>query len=266
MTRTGPTTSEAVWNEGDFRRLSGGATLVGELLCEAIELHALERVLDVGCGNGNTSISAARRRAVVIGVDPTEKLLEHARQRAQVDGLEIEFRHGNAEHLDVPDGSFDVVLSTFGVAFAGNAEKAARELVRVVRPGGRIGLANWSEGLVPEQFRIVAPTLHKAGIPFDPLRWGRLDELTRLLGPEVRTVRADRHVRNLRGDSVEAQVRGVERFLGPVATAFGLVDDAGKERFRQQFTELVTRLNTAQDGTVFAPSEYLEFVGEVSRR
>jgi SAM-dependent methyltransferase len=260
-------TPESIWEEGDFRRISGGVTIVSELLCEAVELHALERVLDVGCGNGNTSLAAARRRAVVTGIDPTSKLLDHARERATVEGLDIDFRPGTAEHLDFPDGAFDVVLSTFAVAFAGDAEASARELVRVCRPGGRIGLTNWTDrGTLADIFRLVGDPLHAAGYAFDPLRWGRRAEVERLLGPTVRTVRAETLTRWLRADSVGSQITGYERFMGPIVTASQHLDAAGRARMRSDLTAIVQRHNTAQDGTVYGESEYLEYVGAVAVR
>ncbi len=265
MTGADARTGEAIWEAGDFRRISGWLVLPSELLCEAVELHARERVLDVGCGNGNTSLAAARRRAVVVGIDPTASFVEQARDRAKVEGLEIDFRDGNAERLDFPDRSFDVVLSSFAVAFASDAEAAARELVRVTKVGGRIGLANWTgRGAVADVFELVAGTLRAGGYPFDPARWGRPESVAELLGPSVRTLRAERVVRWMRADSVASQVAGWERFLGPVVSASRRLDEPGRAALRKELTAAVERHNTAHDGTVYAANEYLEYVGQVS--
>ncbi len=259
----GTVPAESVWSEGDFSRISGGVVLVGELLCESAELRALERVLDVGCANGNLALSAARRRCTVVGVDPVPKLLDHARRRAEAEGLKIDFREGRAEALAFPDGSFDAVVSSFGVAFASDAEAAAREMARVCRPGGRIALANWTErGSVGETFRAIRDPLRAVGIDFDPLQWADPDLVARWLGEEFRVRRVERLTSRLRSDSVEINVAGLERFLPPVTAAFRSLDTPGRERLRAELTRIVRERNTARDGTVLLDSEYVELVAE----
>src|SRR5919107_2928669 len=134
---------QKTWTSGDYARIGNILVIMGELLCEAVNVHAGDKVLDVATGSGNTAISAARRFCDVTGIDYVPELIEHARKRAQAERLEITFEVGDAENLPYPDASFDVVLSTVGVMFAPDQEKVAEELLRVCRPGAKIGLANW---------------------------------------------------------------------------------------------------------------------------
>src|SRR3712207_6617110 len=135
---------QQTWASGDFAAVGATLPIVSELLCEAVDLHAGERVLDVATGSGNTAIAAARRFCAVAGVDYVPALLDRARERANAERLDIEFLEGDAEAIPYPDASFDAVLSTFGSMFAPDQEQAARELLRVCRPGARIGMANWT--------------------------------------------------------------------------------------------------------------------------
>jgi SAM-dependent methyltransferase len=147
---------QAAWASGDYSAVGTRLLLTAELLCESVDLRAGERVLDVACGNGNASLAAARRFCQVTGVDYVPSLLERARQRATAEGLEVTFQEADAEDLPFPDGSFDVVLSTCGAMFAPDQERTASELLRVCRPGGRIGMVNWvPDGYVGELFRAI---------------------------------------------------------------------------------------------------------------
>src|SRR3954451_11350827 len=148
---------QQVWSTGDFAKIGNRAQIVGEHLCETVDLLSVERVLDVACGSGNTALAAARRFAEVVGVDYVPALLAHGRERTAAEGLEIEFVEGDAQALPFADASFDVVLSTFGAMFAPDQPKTAKELLRVCRSGGRVGMANWTpEGFVGQMFAIVA--------------------------------------------------------------------------------------------------------------
>jgi SAM-dependent methyltransferase len=265
--RPAPSDPADLWALGDYRRISGSGVLMGELLCEAVEVRARQRALDVACGNGNVALSAARRRAEVVGVDAVPLLLEHARRRAEIEDLRIELREGNAEALPFPDVSFDVTLSAIGVAFAARAENAAGELTRVTRPGGRIALANWTRrGFTGEALELVGTRLRAEGLPFDPLPWGESEFLGRLFGDRVRTVVDRTRIGHLRADSVGSQVAGLERFLSPVVAAFGLLAPEERGELRERLAELVRRHNRAPDGTVLLESEYREWVAVVGAR
>src|SRR6476646_6190763 len=174
---------QQTWNSGDFDRIAVQIMITGELLCEAIDIHPGQSVLDVACGSGNAAISAARRYGKVTGVDYVPALLERARERAAFEQLEATFVEGDAENIPISDGSFDVVLSTVGSMFAPNQEKAASELVRVCRPGGKIGLVNWTPtGFIGEMFRIILRLLPPpAGIKPPPM-WGTEERLRELFG------------------------------------------------------------------------------------
>src|SRR6187401_266333 len=147
---------QATWASGDFAVVGTTLQIVGESLAEAIDIRAGERVLDVAAGNGNATLAAARRFARVTSTDYVPALLERGRRRAEADGLDVTFEVADAEALPYPDAGFDVVLSTFGVMFAPDHEQAAAEMMRVCRPGGRIGLASWTPaGFVGQLFRVV---------------------------------------------------------------------------------------------------------------
>jgi ubiquinone/menaquinone biosynthesis C-methylase UbiE len=135
---------QVMWASGDFAVIGTTLEMVGESLCEAVDLESGSRVIDVACGNGNATLAAARRWCKVTGLDYVRALLERAGERATAERLDIELVEGDAEKLPFGDASFDVALSTFGVMFAPDQEPAAREMIRVVRPGGTIGLSNWT--------------------------------------------------------------------------------------------------------------------------
>jgi ubiquinone/menaquinone biosynthesis C-methylase UbiE len=145
---------QATWASGDFAVIGTTLQIVGESLAEAADIRAGERVLDVASGNGNATLAAARRFAQVTSTDYVPTLLEKGRARAAAEGLDVEFRVADAEDLPFADGSFDVALSTFGAMFTPDHARPAREMLRVVRGGGRIGLANWTpEGFIGQLFR-----------------------------------------------------------------------------------------------------------------
>ncbi len=265
---TGPTDSAAgpqrtdqqTWAAGDFSRVATGQTIVGELLCEAVELHARERVLDVATGSGNTAIAAARRRAVVTGVDFVPSLLERARDRSTVERLRIDFRNGRAEELPFVDGSFDCILSTFGAMFAPDQARAASELVRVCRAGGRIGLASWTPGgFTGRLFHTTARHVPALSGIEAATRWGTEPGLRQLFRRESRIDARLCHV-VMRADSPEAYVAFFRKFFGPTITAFESLDPSGQAALERDLLDEVRASNLATDGTTFIPSEYLEVV------
>ncbi len=151
---------QKTWTSGDYAMVGNLLVIMGERLCEAVDLRAGDKVLDVATGSGNTAISAARRFCEVTAIDYVPELIEQAKSRAQAERLEVSFEVGDAEHLSYADASFDVVLSTLGVMFAPDQEKAAGEMLRVCRPGGKIGLANWTpDGFIGDMFRTIGKHL-----------------------------------------------------------------------------------------------------------
>ena len=252
---------QRTWASGDFSKVATSATLVGELLCEAVGLHALEKVLDVATGSGNTALAAARRRCNVVGVDFVPSLLERGRQRAEAEGLEVEFREGDTEKLPFPDRSFDCVLSTFGAMFAPNQEGAAAELRRVCRAGGRIGLANWTpDGYAGELFRTTAKHVPPPPGVLPPTRWGTREGIEQLFAADRQRLKIERRSVIFRGDSPEGYVAYFRKYFGPTLKAFESLDPAGQQSLEQDLLAVVRRWNRARDATVYVPSDYIEVV------
>jgi SAM-dependent methyltransferase len=251
---------QATWASGDYAVIGTTLQIVGESLCEAVDLHAGWRVLDVAAGNGNASLAAARRGCDVTATDYVTELLEGTARRAAANNLAIATQFADAENLPFDDASFDAALSTFGVMFVPNPSRAAAELLRVVRPGGRIGLANWTpEGFVGQMFKIVgAHVPPPAGVP-SPLQWGTDDRLYELFGSEGGLTVTRKHF-VFRYPSAAAWFETFITYYGPTFKAWGALDDAGKESFRTQLVALADAHNTATDGTLTVPSEYLEVV------
>jgi SAM-dependent methyltransferase len=257
--------SQAVWSAGDFARVGARMVLVGELLCRSVDVHAGERVLDVAAGSGNTAISAARRGAQATASDFVPSLLDAARSRAELEGLSVATAVADAQELPFDDESFDVVLSTFGAMFAPDQQRAADELLRVCRPGGRIGMANWVPGgLMASNQEIVARTLPPlpavAGIHHRPVEWGVEARVQELFGDRVSELRAQRRTIEMCAGSPAELVEFNRTWFGPLRTAFAALDEAGQERLRAGMEASFERFNRATDGTVVAEAEYLEVV------
>jgi len=251
----------AAWSSGDYSVVGTTLQIVGEALCEAVDLRSGARVLDVACGNGNAALAAARRFAKVTGVDYVPALLARAGARAAADGLTIELREGDAEALPFPDAAFDVVLSTFGVMFAPDQERAARELLRVCRHGGRIGLASWTpDGFVGQMFKVVGSHVPPpAGLRGPPL-WGTEARLAELFGAEARELGTKRREFTFRYRSAAHWLEIFRTWYGPVQRAFAALDPEGQEALASDLTDLIERLNASGDGTMVVPSAYLEAV------
>ncbi len=252
---------QRVWASGDFGMIATAITLVGELLCEAVDLRAGQRVLDVATGTGNTALAAARHFCDVTGVDYVPALLERGRERAAVERLPITFQEGDAESIPFPDASFDVVLSTFGAMFAPNQEQAAHELLRVCRPGGKIGLANWTpEGWLGELFRI-----NSRHVPPPPglkpaVLWGSEAHLRELFGDGITALHATRRTFVFRYHSPQHWLEYWRAYYGPTLAAFQALDAAGQEALARDLLDLVDRWNRSGDATMAVPGEYLEVV------
>lgn len=250
---------QATWASGDFAIIGVTLQIVGETLAEAADIHSGERVIDVAAGNGNATLAAARRFAHVTSTDYVPVLLEKGRQRAVAESLAVDFREADAEALPFPDGSFDVAISTFGVMFAPDHARAAGELLRVVRGGGRIALANWTpEGFLGQVFRTIAKHVPPPAGLQSPLLWGTEDHLRRLLGQaELRVQRKNFHFRYM---SPAHMLQVFRDFYGPVHMAFrALGPDAGKA-LEQDFLALLARCNMAGEAGLVIPAEYLEVV------
>jgi SAM-dependent methyltransferase len=251
---------QATWASGDFHAVAVTITIVGELLCEAADVRPNERVLDVACGSGNTALAAARRFADVTGVDYVPGLVVRARDRMAIEGLQATFVEGDAENLPFDDEAFDVVLSTFGAMFAPSQERAAEELLRVCRSGGRIGLASWTpDSAIGELFAITGRHVPPPAGLRPPPEWGVEERVRELFGDAVSDLRAERRDFMFRYRSPEHWLEYFRRYYGPTLKAFeALGDDA--QPYADEVLEMWRRRNVATDGTLVAPGTYLEVV------
>jgi SAM-dependent methyltransferase len=256
---------QVAWSAGDYAVVGTTLQIVGESLCEALDLRAGERVLDVAAGNGNATLAAARRWCDVVSTDYVPALLERGRARASAEGLPVQFEHADAENLPYSDDSFDVVLSTFGVMFTPDQEKAAAELARVCKPGGRIGLANWTpSSFIGELFKLIGKYLPPAAGVKSPALWGTEERLRELFGSRLGSIEVARKHFVFRYRSPGHWLETFRTFYGPMHKAFGALDAAKQESLAADLIALASRFNRASDGTLLAPGEYLEVV--ITRR
>jgi ubiquinone/menaquinone biosynthesis C-methylase UbiE len=259
------TQQQATWASGDYAVIGITLQIVGEQLAEAVDLRAGERVLDVAAGNGNATLAAARRFAQVTSTDYVPALLGKAATRAAAEGLDISFQAADVEDLPFADASFDVVLSTFGAMFTPDHARPAREMLRVLRPGGRIGLANWTpEGFIGQLFRIVGAHLPPPAGLKSPALWGTEPHIVELFGAQATDIRTTRRLFNFRYRSATHWLDLFRRYYGPVHKAFGRLDAAGQANLEADILALLERLNVAGASGLVVPGEYLEVV--VTRR
>jgi len=252
---------QKAWSSGDYGKVGVTLTVIAELMAEAADLHPGERVLDVACGNGNTSLAAARRFCEVVGIDYVPMLLDEGRQRAEADGLAIDFREGDAEAIPFADASFDVVLSTIGVIFAPDQEKAANELMRVCKPGGRIGMANWvPDGYVGDLFKTIGKYVPPPPGLKSPFRWGTQDGLRELFGEGMGSLQTRRRTFVWRFPSARHHVEFMRGYYGPLHKAFEALDESGQQALKEDLISLVENYNRSGNGTAVWPADYLEVV------
>jgi ubiquinone/menaquinone biosynthesis C-methylase UbiE len=255
------TRQKAGWSSGDYAVIGTTLQIVGEELCEALDLRSGQKVLDVAAGNGNVTLAAARRWCDVVSTDYVPSLLERGRARASADGLTIEFREADAESLPFVDGAFDAVVSTFGVMFTPKQDQAAAELMRVCRAGGKIGLANWTpEGLIGQVFKTLGKHLPPLNGAKSPALWGTRERLTDMFGAAAASIAIEPRVFNFRYRSREHFLEVLKTYYGPMLKAFAALDEAGQKDLTADLLSLFARTNKADDGTMVAPSEYLEVV------
>jgi SAM-dependent methyltransferase len=252
---------QVTWSSGDYARVGNTILFIAELLCESVDVRAGQQVLDVATGNGNAALAAARRFCEVTGIDYAPTLLADGRKRAEAEGLPVAFREGDAEALPFPDASFDVVLSTVGAMFAPDQAAVARELLRVCRPGGKIGMANWTpEGFIGALFRTTGQHVPPpAGLP-SVMRWGDEAAVRDLFGDGVSDLRMERRICVQRFPSPAFYVDFFRRHYGPTLKAFEALDAAGQERLAADLAALLRANNRSGDTTLVLHSEYLEIV------
>ena len=253
---------QKTWASGDFAVVASRIVLASELLADTADLRAGWKVLDVACGNGNATLAAARSGTRALGIDYVPELLEGGRGRAIAEGLDVEFRLGDAEDLPVPDASFDAVLSVFGAMFAPDHQRAAGEIIRVTRPGGTVGLASWTpDGFIGEMFGVI--TRHVPGPPgvASPTLWGTEQHLSGLFGPAIADTRSVERTCTWRFTSAEEFVAFFRRWYGPTLKAFEAAGDDGRDALAADLADLARRRDRNDDGgSIAIPASYLETV------
>ncbi|WP_140634396.1 class I SAM-dependent methyltransferase [Methylibium rhizosphaerae] len=256
---------QATWASGDFAVVGTTLQIVGESLAEAADVRAGERVLDVAAGNGNATLAAARRFALVTSTDYVPALLDKGRERARAEGLPVQFQVADAEALPFEDGLFDAALSTYGVMFTADHPRAANELLRVVRPGGRIGLANWTpEGFIGRLFKVIGAHLPPPAGLKSPALWGTEAYLDALFGAQAAGMQVQRRHFNFRYGSAAHWVQVFRDYYGPTHKAFAALDTAGQQALERDIVALLHEMNTAGEDSLVVPGEYLEVV--ITRR
>jgi ubiquinone/menaquinone biosynthesis C-methylase UbiE len=251
---------QIAWKSGDYAIVGTTVQIVGETLCEAVDLRSNQRVLDVAAGNGNATLAAARRFADVTSTDYVGALLERGRERAQAERLPVTFEVADAEDLPFTDDSFDVVLSTFGVMFTPNHERSAAELIRVCRPGGKIGLANWTpEGFIGMLFKTIGKYVPPMPGTKSPAMWGTRAHLDQLFAGKGAIAATAKNFA-FRYRSPQHWVEIFRGYYGPLLKAFETLDPDARVSLEADLYALLDKFNVAEDGTLVVPSEYLEVI------
>ncbi|MFJ4388004.1 class I SAM-dependent methyltransferase [Pseudomonas sp. NPDC089408] len=252
---------QAAWASGDYAVIGTTLQLVGERLAEACDLRWDEQVLDVAAGNGNATLAAARRGCRVTSTDYVPELLKRGEERARAEHLSVLFQAADAEALPFADGTFDAVLSTFGVMFAPNQPQAARELARVCRPGGRIGLANWTpQGFVGQMFKTLGRHVPPPAGALPPSRWGDGEQLRLMFDGTLGELHVSRQQFNFRYRSAAHFIDVFRTWYGPVHKAFASLEPEAAGALERDLTQLLDESNVAGPSSLVVPSEYLEVV------
>jgi len=254
---------QAAWSTGNYAVVGTTLQIVGEDLCEALDLRAGSKVLDVAAGNGNATLAAARRWCDVTSTDYVGPLLDAGKVRAQAEGHSVRFQEADAENLPFADASFDVVMSTFGVMFTPDQEKAASELARVCRPGGKIGLANWTpESFIGQVFKTIGKYLPPAPGVQSPALWGTQARLETLFGKSASDIRIISRQFNFRYRSAAHWIDVFRTYYGPMNKTYGALDADRQAAFTRDIKALIDSRNRSGDATLVLPSDYVEVVVE----
>ena len=258
------TRQQGAWSSGDYAVVGTTLQIVGEDLCEALNLRPGSTVLDVAAGNGNVTLAAARRWCDVTSTDYVPSLLQRGRERAAAESLTVDFREADAEALPFPDASFDVVVSTFGVMFTPDQDTAAAELMRVCKAGGKIGLANWTpQGFIGQVFKTLGKYMPPPAGVRSPALWGTRGRLAEMFG-HAADIAAEPRMFVFRYRSPEHWLDVFKTFYGPMLKAFAALDAKGQEALARDLLALVAEFNRDETGAMAVHSEYLEVV--ITRR
>ncbi|MGH6814541.1 MAG: class I SAM-dependent methyltransferase [Hyphomicrobiaceae bacterium] len=249
------------WSSGDYAVVGTTLQIVGEELCEALDVRSGQKVLDVAAGNGNASLAAARRWCDVVASDYVPALLERARERAAAERLDIAFQEADAEALPFADGSFDVVVSTFGVMFTPDQDRAAAESVRVCKRGGKIGLANWTpEGFIGQLFKTIGKHVPPPAGAKSPALWGTRERIGELFGPHASSIASAQRHFVFRYRSADHWLEIFKTYYGPVLKTFAALDPAARPALEHDIEKLIERFNRSDDDTLVVPSDYLQII------
>ena len=256
---------QGAWSSGDYAVVGTTLQIVGEELCEALDLRSGQTVLDVAAGNGNASLAAARRWCDVVATDYVPALLDRARERADAERLSIEFREADAEALPFSDESFDVVVSTFGVMFTPDQDRAAAELVRICKRGGKIGLANWTpEGFIGQVFKTIGKHMPPPPGAKSPALWGTRARMAELFEPHASSIKSAQRHFAFRYRSPEHWLEIFKSYYGPMLKTFAALAPPAQAALEHDLISLAGQFNRSGDGSMVVPSEYLEVV--ITRR
>jgi len=259
------TKQQAAWSSGDYAIVGTTLQIVGEELCEALDLHGGQTVLDVAAGNGNATLAAARRWCAVTSTDYVPALLDRGRARAAADGLQVTFQEADAEALPFADKSFDAVMSTFGVMFTPNQDKAATEMLRVCKSGGKIGLANWTpEGFIGQLFKTIGKHMPPPAGVKSPALWGTRARITEMFELDAASITVQQRQYTFRYRSTQHWLDVFQTYYGPVLKTFAALPAPEQAALAADLLALAAQFNRATDGTMAAPAEYLQIV--VTRR
>ncbi len=255
------TRQQASWSSGDYAVVGTTLQIVGEELCEALDIRSGQKVLDVAAGNGNVSLAAARRFCNVVATDYVPALLDRARERAEAERLTIEFREADAEALPFNDGHFDVVVSTFGVMFTADHDRAAAELIRVTKRGGKIGMANWTpEGFIGQLFKTIGKHLPPPPGAKSPALWGARARINEMFEAHASSIKSAQRNFVFRYRSADHWLEVFKTYYGPVLKTFAALDPTQQAALESDLKALIAQFNRSSDSTMVVPSEYLEIV------
>ena len=255
------TRQQATWASGDYAIIGSTLQIVGETLCEALDLRSGQRVLDVAAGNGNAALAAARRWCEVTAADYVPALLQRAGERAAADRLPINLQVADIEALPFQDASFDVVTSIYGVMFTPDHEKSSREMLRVCRSQGKIGLANWTPGgFIGELFKVIGKYIPAPAGMKSPLLWGTAPYIDELFGKDASNIATEAKNFMFRYRSDDHWIDMFKSYYGPVLKAFESLDAPSQRALTGDIKALIKRFNTARDGTMVVPGEYLQVI------
>jgi ubiquinone/menaquinone biosynthesis C-methylase UbiE len=256
-----------LWSSGDFPSAARQIADVGKTTVERAQIQSEDAVLDVACGAGNATIPAAKAAGRTVGLDITPELIEAGKKAAADAGVEIEWIEGDAQDMPFDEGSFDVVVSVFGCMFAPDHAKAAAELVRVLRPGGRMVVATWRpEGNVGRMFGTIASHLPPPPEGFQPPPlWGVDDHIHEIFGPTGMEVEVEPKTVEFTAESADSFFAEFERDLPPIVMARKRLEPEGKwDALRSDLQQLYHDSNVADDGSFRSPQEYVLITGTKS--